>query len=168
MEFAATQTRWIRSWVRAGVVFRTTIRFTNLSASELGALLGLLTLGAGEVHRLGMGKPLGFGSVRLSTDLGDCEIASGAGMRELYVDGETEWLTADRLEGFVRSVADGSASWSIWTKLARGYDVPVHYPRTTPREQQPEGFTWFVQNERGSKLGLPDVTGGSQQLPYSP
>ena len=36
------ETRWIRSWVRAGLVFRTTIRFTNLSASELGALLGLL------------------------------------------------------------------------------------------------------------------------------
>ncbi len=59
--------------VRAGVTFRFRIYFENLRKFELGALLWTLTL-PGEsdkvyCHKLGMGKPLGMGSVRIQPTL---------------------------------------------------------------------------------------------------
>lgn len=53
--------------VRAGVGFRFTLHVENLSRVELGALLWVLKLGADPAYRLklGMGKPLGMGAVRL-------------------------------------------------------------------------------------------------------
>lgn len=59
--------------VKPGVHFTFTIRFENLSAIELGALLWTLTLpGGGQAdycHRLGMGKPLGMGAVQIAPTL---------------------------------------------------------------------------------------------------
>lgn len=53
--------------LRAGVEFEFRLRFENLSNEELGALLWVLQLGASEKHRLklGMGKPLGMGAVKV-------------------------------------------------------------------------------------------------------
>ena len=45
------------------------IRFENLSDNELGALLFALDLPEGCAHKLGMGKPLGLGSIRISSKL---------------------------------------------------------------------------------------------------
>lgn len=55
--------------VRPGVTFRGRLRFENLSALELGALLAALRLPEGARHQLGMGKPLGMGSVHINTAL---------------------------------------------------------------------------------------------------
>jgi CRISPR-associated protein (TIGR03986 family) len=55
--------------VKAGVNFKGRIRFENLTDLELGALLCALQLPQGCAHRLGMGKPLGLGSVQISTRL---------------------------------------------------------------------------------------------------
>ena len=45
------------------------IRFENLSNTELGALLFALDLPEGCAHKIGMGKPLGLGSVKISSSL---------------------------------------------------------------------------------------------------
>ncbi|MEX1257399.1 MAG: TIGR03986 family CRISPR-associated RAMP protein [Gemmatimonadota bacterium] len=70
--FQNKEGRWTKSKlhtvirpVRAGVSFTGRVRFENLSSVELGALLTALDLGETKRHRLGMGKPLGLGSVRL-------------------------------------------------------------------------------------------------------
>ncbi len=55
--------------VRPGVTFSGTIRFENLSDVELGALLFALDLPEGCFHKLGMGKPLGLGSVKVTPRL---------------------------------------------------------------------------------------------------
>jgi CRISPR-associated protein (TIGR03986 family) len=55
--------------VKAGVTFKGRIRFENLTDLELGALLYALQLPEGCAHRLGMGKPLGLGSVQITTRL---------------------------------------------------------------------------------------------------
>lgn len=55
--------------VKPGATFSFEIRFENLSQMELGALLWALTLptDSGECcHKLGMGKPLGLGSVKIA------------------------------------------------------------------------------------------------------
>jgi len=53
--------------VKAGVRFVGQIRFDNLRPEELGALLAALRLPEGCAHKLGMGKPLGLGSVRIES-----------------------------------------------------------------------------------------------------
>jgi CRISPR-associated protein (TIGR03986 family) len=45
------------------------IAFTNLSKVELGALLFVLDLPQGCHHKIGMGKPLGLGSIKISPKL---------------------------------------------------------------------------------------------------
>lgn len=57
--------------VREGVRFRFRVYFENLDDGELGALLWLFNLGAAENYRfkLGMGKPLGLGSVKIEAAL---------------------------------------------------------------------------------------------------
>lgn len=45
------------------------IRFENLSAIELGALLFALRLPEGCNHKIGMGKPLGLGSIKITPTL---------------------------------------------------------------------------------------------------
>lgn len=56
--------------LKKGVKFKSRIRFENLRSEELGALLWALTLPVTEenavyVHKLGMGKPLGMGAVKI-------------------------------------------------------------------------------------------------------
>jgi CRISPR-associated protein (TIGR03986 family) len=55
--------------VKAGVTFVGRVRFENLTDVELGALLHALQLPDGCAHRLGMGKPLGLGSIRITARL---------------------------------------------------------------------------------------------------
>ena len=59
--------------ITEGVTFTGRIRFENLSKVELGALLFVLELPSGVdeelCHKLGMGKPLGLGSVKITPKL---------------------------------------------------------------------------------------------------
>lgn len=59
--------------VKAGVRFGFRVHFENLCDYELGALAWALTLpgaaGKGYCHKLGMGKPLGLGAVKLTARL---------------------------------------------------------------------------------------------------
>ena len=55
--------------VKPGVEFKGRIRFENLSEVELGALLFVLELPTNHYHKLGMGKPLGLGSVSIKPKL---------------------------------------------------------------------------------------------------
>lgn len=52
-----------------GTTFRARIRFENLSDIELGALLLVMDLPEGRAHKLGLGKAIGLGSVRLTPTL---------------------------------------------------------------------------------------------------
>ena len=55
--------------VKKGTIFMGQIRLENLSDLELGALLSALQLHSGKRHQLGMGKPLGMGSVKINATL---------------------------------------------------------------------------------------------------
>lgn len=95
--------------VKAGVRFTGRVRFENLTDLELGALLEALQLPAGCCHRLGMGKPLGLGSVRITARLrlvdralrygswqasGAREDENGERFRELFVQAMLEHARA--------------------------------------------------------------------------
>jgi len=53
----------------SGTIFKGKIRFENLTDIELGALLFALDLPVGCAHKIGMGKPLGLGSIRITPKL---------------------------------------------------------------------------------------------------
>lgn len=83
-------------------VFKGTVRFHNLRPQELGALLWALEWGGEERlrHNLGMGKPLGFGVVKLkitggelrrNTDPMAIELLD-AEQRQSYRQGFVEWM----------------------------------------------------------------------------
>ncbi|WPX08966.1 TIGR03986 family type III CRISPR-associated RAMP protein [Anaerocellum danielii] len=55
--------------VKSGIKFKGRIRFENLSKEELGALLFVLDLPGGHYHKIGMGKPLGLGSIAIKPTL---------------------------------------------------------------------------------------------------
>lgn len=83
--------------VNAGVDFKFSIQFENLRNYELGALLWALQLpmdsnGNSCRHKLGMGKPLGLGSVALEVDVTITQ--RGQRYKQLFVD--NQWFRGDR------------------------------------------------------------------------
>lgn len=54
---------------QAGAVFTSRIRYENLSAVELGALLTAIDLPEGCYHQIGMAKGYGYGSLQVSVEL---------------------------------------------------------------------------------------------------
>ena len=164
------QNRSVKAWVKPGTRFEAEIRFDNLNETELGALLWLFSLPEGHYLKVGAGKPLGFGSVRVC--LKDTAIH---GLRDKRVE-------YSRLVPEVRdqeSSKSGSASAHVgeepnrflcafkkemsqktidaFLAIAQGHEnAAVHYPRPQA-EPQPDGlnYEWFV-NHRDKNL--PDVT----------
>ena len=74
--------------VKEDTVFKGRVRFENLSGLELGALLSALQLPETMRHQLGMGKPLGMGTVRIETTLHISErIGAGSRYTSLFTNG---------------------------------------------------------------------------------
>lgn len=85
--------------VKAGVRFKFTMHFENLRPEELGALWWVLALpgepGKDYRHKLGMGKPLGMGAVKLTPRLVLSE-RSGQGGRYGQLFSGSTWHLAER------------------------------------------------------------------------
>src|SRR5205085_11227038 len=87
--------------VKSGIEFESRVYFENLTKLELGALLTALELPASKRHRLGMGKPLGLGTIEIRTEVllqnrNPQEDSSAKSRYELLFDGEGKWYTAER------------------------------------------------------------------------
>lgn len=158
------QNRSIGGWVRPGAVFAFDCWVTNLSDVELGALLWLLGLPPDHYHRLGGGKPLGFGSVRM--DIEELSLHPGTYWRRHYetLGGDPE--AADERPGDPVSkfkeatqAAYGQTFEEVphilaFSRASRGFSdgVPVHYPRLDPRpDLEGLNYEWFKANEAESK-----------------
>lgn len=171
------QNRSLNGWVKERVTFHFDLHVSNLSTVELGALLWLLKLPDNHHHRLGGGKPLGFGSVRLEIDTID--LANGQWWKAYYAsleppkddvnDGRKHLTEAqapdpgDMIQAFRTAVErafekpfDNVRFIKAFCHAARGFtNYRTHYPRTDGQKiQQDEGFAWFVANEKGEKYPL--------------
>ncbi|AGF53617.1 unknown protein (plasmid) [Synechocystis sp. PCC 6803] len=178
------QNRSVKGWVKPLTEFTFEIDVTNLSEVELGALLWLLTLPDLHFHRLGGGKPLGFGSVRLDIDPDKTDLRNGAGWRDYYgslletSQPDFTTLISQWINAFQTAVKEeyGSSSFDQVTFIKasgqslQGFhdNASIHYPRSTP-EPKPDGeaFKWFVANEKGRRLALPALE-KSQSFPIKP
>jgi hypothetical protein len=144
----------------------------------------LLDLPSDHFHRLGGGKPLGFGSVSLAVDWERTDLRGGEAWREAYstlaeIENPDRMAAQACIKDFVQAIAgaygsdfEGVSFIAAFRRSARGFNKPVHYPRALQRGQRQEGaipphpegkaFEWFVANERtgkqgGPKLALPDL-----------
>ena len=172
------QNRSMRAWVKPGAQFTFEVQVRNLSEVELGALLWLLKRPKEHFFRFGGGKPLGFGSVRLTIE--SCNLCTGQNLIAQYEGWHTPAAPADPCVAPIRSFEKalheaypppaGSSFESIpfiaaFLTACGGFNdgLPIHYPRATedsqPGPPSPEGesFKWFIANERGLKLALPDL-----------
>ena len=184
------QNRSIKGWIKPGTEFRVSLYVQNLQSEEVGALLWLLSLPEKHYFKLGYGKPLGFGSVRLEVDNEILPLGTGKDWEEYYAtldaDPPATLDPAQRdqcIQAFQKSMIaayDADKNFDhlpfIWDflQILEGPvaddlpDLPIHYPREA-RNPTPEGenFRWFTANERGWKDALPDVT-DTEGLPYKP
>jgi CRISPR/Cas system CSM-associated protein Csm3 (group 7 of RAMP superfamily) len=185
-EERSNQNRSIQAWVKPGVEFSFKIDITNLSSVELGGLLWLLSLPEGHYHRIGGGKPLGFGSVQLKIDHAD--LRKGEAWKSYYADfwGQSPGTSQEQLDELKKKFEDvapaafgqrGQSFSSLYSiraflACAKGFDdgKPIHYPRAraanhagpVPPNPEGEAFKWFVTNERdgrdaGPKVALPPL-----------
>ncbi len=150
------QNRSVRGVLNEGAVFEFELAFENLHPLELGALLWSLKLGEGMHHRLGYGKPLGFGSVKVEiTEVETWDLAErygpsfGEGRRDRTEEKEL-WVAM-----FIQAMREfyGGAFNNVLKELhALLSDPPleaIHYPRTTAvPTKEGENFKWFVGNTR--------------------
>ena len=167
------QNRTITDWVRPEVDFEFDLRFENLTEFELGALIWLLSMEDDHYLRLGLGKPLGFGSVRATIQEEGTEIADGVVWTSRIGNWQKEPLPRLPLSGFVESfkTAINKANPNLlktYLRAAKGFeDRPIHYPRLQGQPAH-EHYHWFVSNDNNRALALPDLSTNDPGLPYQP
>lgn len=156
------QNRTLKNALGPGAKFDFTICFENLSPVELGALLWSIEMEEGMYHKIGLAKPLGFGSVKLSV-----ENVSILDIRRRYSSfSERGWKTIEKhkknefLDLFRRTMENKYGKpfkeldniKDLTAILSEpSSNLPVHYPRTseTP-DADGKNFEWF-EKEYGKK-----------------
>lgn len=153
----------VNSWVKADTTFRVTLQVDNLSPTELGALLWLLSLPDGCALKLGLGKPLGFGAVQVRVDWSGTRLYTGASLLDRYrtlalrpeptAPGLAQRLVEEYDELLRAHLPRVRAEFR---NAARGFTgLPVHYPRARrpelpgdPHQPRATTYDWWVDNER--------------------
>ena len=177
-----SQNRSIRGWVKPKTKFAFDMHVVNLSMVELGALVWLLTLPENHFHRLGLGKPLGFGSIRL--DINDSRVVDTEGWKQIYRTLDDAEIAAVKLsvartafEDEMRKAYPRESEQLLKSFLtaAKGFPAyPVHYPRVgqigtaVPPNPDGAGFKWFVDNDNGDRVALPTLTNNDPGLSNAP
>lgn len=154
------QNRAVVGALEPGAKFSFTIQFTNLAPVELGALLWTLGLEKKAYHRLGYGKPLGFGSLR-AADIRVKIVDPLARYSESWQSGEhiadpgeqEQWIKdfkAAMARAYQKPFEELPHIRELLTLLGEPpTHLPIHYPRTDV-QPHPEGknFEWFMGNNR--------------------
>lgn len=94
--------------VSVGSTFGGRIRFENLTEQELGALLFVLDLPEGCAHKLGMGKPLGLGSVKIAPKL---TLIDRQKRYAALFDEKGQWATGVNQEENIQQFKDAFAQY---------------------------------------------------------
>ena len=160
-------TTTVTQWVKPGTEFTVLLRVDNLSKIELAALLWLLDLPDGAALQLGLGKPLGFGAVRVAADWDEVRLFTGNRVLERYrsLSSVPESEPLQTLRELIGEYDDLLTEHLAQVRAeflaaATGFPgSPVHYPRTNPVPET-ESYLWWVANDvsgkqPGKRLALP-------------
>lgn len=117
----------------AGNKFKSKIRFENLSKVELGALLMIFELNGAKnpAYKIGMGKPLGLGSVKISSKL---FVENESAYTEIF-DGDVfknpyrEENFSEYLAAFKNYVEERGLK-SVWEKVMRELNLILDWDNT--------------------------------------
>ncbi|MBE0426916.1 MAG: TIGR03986 family CRISPR-associated RAMP protein [Nitrospirae bacterium] len=166
--------------------FEFTIDFINFSPYELGLLLFALDLKDKDdkkiYHKLGMGKPLGLGSVEIEIDKERSFLINRSeryidlfsdGKETLNIDSFVDQFKQTQHERYNRSRPENEKKNNFYSIpyisdlfdvlsvniILTGYD-DIKYPRKT-ENREPRGFQWFVDEIKKKRLPqtLPEPDG---------
>jgi len=146
--------------LKSGNRFKSRIFFNRISEPELRRLLWVVTIGMSpdHAHKLGMGKPVGLGSVRIDvTDIVTRHIMADAENATIRYT-----LTPRSAEEYgIRTMAEGDLGCSAETlsNFMRITDYknpprPIQYPHN---EDAPETYKWFMANKTIKGTGTAHV-----------
>lgn len=156
------QNRTLHGTQKAGSVFEFTVDFENMSEVELGALLWSIEMESWH-HRLGLGKPLGFGSARI--EVTKVQVLKPSTRYAMFSAESKGW--EDQTAGMQGWVAEFKQAMQarygtafdqltnvrdMQALLASSPSLPVHYPRPTLKPQaEGKQYEWFVGNKRSGQ-----------------
>jgi CRISPR-associated protein (TIGR03986 family) len=176
------QNRTVRGVLKEGALFECTVDFENLAPEELGALLWVLELEDDMCHRLGYGKPLGFGSISITVKqlelfdpqdryasllntgwqpvLPAQQIGNDTEQQPKQPDWKQQYR--DKMEEIYDESFEQLPNIQDLRKLLSTPDVEhIHYPRNGERpDEQGENFRWFMKHKGTTPLKLADSDDG--------
>lgn len=156
--------------VQKELFLSSSLRFVNLTESELDSLVYTLALENGLAHKIGYARPLGYGSVRVEImELLIEKTCEGIPARFLVYDDDREiepddWKTRrDRAKTAWLNRPHGAASHKVFTTIARWQDEQSYvYPTRQFFDDHPTMMLWEAQG-RG-EIWYPGLTINSESL----
>ena len=147
------------------VEFKFTIEFDNLTSQELGLLLWSLELEEGMAHKLGMGRPLGLGSVQIKID--EFEIIDRVKRyQEIFSDG----LESGNKDAYIAAFRQWMERWNDnkpFDDLPNIKDLKsimnLKNPPHNAVQYPPGGYQWFMYHKNESLLAIPEVEARKRQ-----
>lgn len=132
--------------LKSGVSFRGCIRFENLTDEELGAILFALDLGEECAHKVGMGKPIGMGSVKIRPTLS--LIDREARYRQLFSADFSTWHTGEERTTDLKKYKDAFAKY-IGKEIDRAEIMDTESYWNTSRMKELKTMLTHTHNPQG-------------------
>lgn len=179
--------------IAAGQKFYFEVDFDNLDQTELRLLCAAMQPFDGYEHKIGMGKPIGLGSVRakaLGLFLVDrfrryaadglhaaryaCHSTSGAETLPSHLHVEAALLSAPSTLDVTPSDLASAGFASVLGATRRAMQLignpvhtvaPVHYPQTQTGQLESKHYDWFVRNDDLGAQRLGDIEPSTAALP---
>ena len=133
--------------VKSGKKFAGRIYFNDLNKGELDRLMWVLTMGGSSEHghKIGMGKPIGLGSVRLKVD--------NVSLRECAVTNNGISYGFMKFEAGEINELPNQAEFLNATQLQHEWQDKISYPYVDGSKGK-EQFKWFANNKKGCRAGI--------------
>lgn len=135
--------------ISKNAVFNGKIRFESLSPEELGALLFALDLPKECCHKLGMGKPLGLGSIRITPSL--TLIDRKQRYQQLF-DDQGAWESGESKEENIALFKDAFAKYIGEQSNQTEIDTAESYWANDSRMQELKIMLTLEQDMSGAKV----------------
>ncbi|HEU0088897.1 MAG TPA: TIGR03986 family CRISPR-associated RAMP protein [Pseudonocardiaceae bacterium] len=189
-----SQNALLRDWIPSGTAFETDLHVEDLTSAELGALLYVLQGQDADrwqqrFHKLGGGKPLGFGTVTVQVLWNDSDLRPGTAWQSYFAlrDAPDAAIpreqAVDTVAEFLRRTATATGERPAYLRAYEHYlngfpaSPKVHYP-ADPKADNPgepgsdeKRYEWFVTNRRTDaplRLGALEHGYGGLRLPLRP
>jgi len=163
----------VKPWPK-GSQWKFEIRFDNLSDLELGMMLYALKPQDGFLHKLGMGKPIGLGSVEIKIDKMETihrqRRYSAEGWGETRFNGDELDLASlhrDFRDGMNAEIRAALEKIGEPNAVLVDREIKISYPVCTGNQGVGKHYEWFVANEERARRAAPDGIGPQALQPVA-